>query len=83
MLARKTKRKVTGTVVSANCKQTIVVKVTRRYKHKQYGKNVTASKKYYAHDEESKAKAGDAVTIVESRPRSKLKKWELFTINSI
>ena len=57
--------------------KTIVVKVQRRFKHPIYSKFVNKSKKYHAHDEENKEKIGDVVTIIESRPHSKLKKWEL------
>lgn len=72
------KRKFSGVVVSDKCDKTVIVKVDRRYKHSKYSKYVHSSKKYHAHDEENKAKVGDLVTIIESRPYSKLKKWELF-----
>jgi len=75
------KKKLTGVVVSSVNNQTIVVNVARRFKHRTYSKFVTKSKKYHAHDVENKAKEGDAVTIIESRPYSKLKKWELLSIN--
>jgi len=48
-------------------------KVTRKFKDAVYSKFVNTSKKYHAHDELSKAKVGDSVTIIESRPYSKLK----------
>lgn len=75
------KRTLKGTVVSDKTNQTIVVKVERRFKHPIYSKFVTSTKKYHAHDEKNTAKAGDVVTIIESRPHSKLKKWELFSGN--
>ncbi|MBH47076.1 MAG: 30S ribosomal protein S17 [Halobacteriovorax sp.] len=76
------KRKLTGVVVSNKNEKTIVVNVQRRYKHSTYSKFITKSKKYHAHDVENKANLGDFVTIIESRPYSKLKKWELLSINT-
>ena len=75
------KRKLKGTVVSAKADKTVIVKVLRRFKHPIYSKFVTKSKKYHAHDEQNTANVGDVVTIIESRPHSKLKKWELVTAN--
>jgi len=75
------KRTLRGEVVSDASSKSIAVTVERRIKHPMYSKFVTKSKKYHAHDEENKAKKGDMVTIIESRPHSKLKKWELFSIN--
>ena len=71
------KRKLKGVVVSAAGDKSIVVRVERRFKHPVYSKFVSQSKKYHAHDEENKAAAGDVVSIIESRPHSKVKKWEL------
>ena len=76
---QKFKRKLTGTVVSSTNDKTIVVNVTRRYKHRTYSKFVNQSKKYHAHDANNSANVGDVVTIIESRPYSKLKKWELLS----
>lgn len=76
------KRKLDGEVVSVKNEKTVVVKVTRRFKHSAYSKFVTSTKKYHAHDESSAAQLGDKVTIIESRPYSKLKKWELFKVNN-
>lgn len=75
------KKTLDGTVVSDKNEKTIVVKVTRRFKDAAYSKFVSTSKKYHVHDEASKAKIGDTVTIIESRPYSKLKKWELLKVN--
>jgi small subunit ribosomal protein S17 len=75
------KKTLDGIVVSDKNEKTIVVKVTRRFKDAVYSKFVSTSKKYHVHDETSKAKMGDSVTIIESRPHSKLKKWELFKVN--
>ena len=71
------KRMLSGTVVSSNSDKTIVVKVTRRVKHKLYRKIINSSKKYHAHDENNEFKVGDTVSIIESKPISKLKKWKV------
>lgn len=78
---KKFKRKLYGTVVSEANDKTIVVNVVRRFKHRTYSKFVNHSKRYHAHDEKNTAKAGDKVTIIESRPYSKLKKWELLSVD--
>ena len=69
------KRILSGTVVSSNSNKTIVVKVTRRVKHKLYRKIINKSKKYHAHDEKNEFKIGDFVSISETKPISKLKTW--------
>jgi small subunit ribosomal protein S17 len=51
-----------------------------RVPHATFGKIVKQKKKFYAHDEESKAKAGDTVRIMETRPLSKLKRWRLVEV---
>src|SRR5579872_2974617 len=66
-----------GQVVSAKMQKTIVVEVTRRDSHPVYKRIVTKRKKFYAHDEQETAKVGDVVRIVECRPMSKLKRWQL------
>ena len=75
------KRILTGTVVSSNTNKTIVVKVTRRVKHKLYKKIISLSKKYHAHDEDNNFKVGDNVKIIESKPISKLKSWIVMNDN--
>ena len=72
-----TKKVLKGLVTSAKNNKTIVVKVTRRFKHPFYGKVISRSKKYHAHDEKNKFKIGDIVKIIESKPYSKKKKWEV------
>ena len=69
------KRLLSGIVVSSNSDKTIVVKVTRRVKHKLYRKIISRSKKYHAHDENNQYKVGDQVNIIETKPISKLKTW--------
>jgi small subunit ribosomal protein S17 len=73
------KRKLKGVVISDKADKTVVVKVERRFMHPIYSKFVSKTKKYHAHDEANTAKIGDVVTIIESRPHSKLKKWELYS----
>ena len=75
------KRILSGTVVSAGSNKTIVVKVTRRVKHKLYKKIISLSKNYHVHDEENLCKSGDKVSIIESKPISKLKKWMVVNNN--
>lgn len=71
------RRVLQGTVVSDKANKTITVKVERKYKHPLYKKTVRSSKKYAAHDEENRCKTGDLVRIIESRPLSKTKRWQV------
>lgn len=65
-----------GIVVSNKMQKTVVVRVDRTFRHPQYGKVVTRGKKFYAHHESSAPLAeGAEVTIMETRPLSKLKRW--------
>jgi small subunit ribosomal protein S17 len=66
-----------GTVVSDKMNKTVVVQVERRYAHPLYGKQVTRTKKYHAHDENNEYHVGDVVRITETRPLSKLKRWRV------
>tara|TARA_Y100000768_G_scaffold386451_1_gene374886 strand:- start:21 stop:266 length:246 start_codon:yes stop_codon:yes gene_type:complete len=77
------KRILSGIVVSSNANKTIVVKVTRRVKHKLYKKIISRSKKYHAHDENNTFKIGDNVKIIESKPISKLKSWVVFNESQV
>lgn len=69
------KRILQGTVVSDKADKTITILVTRKFKHPVYKKYVTTSKKYTAHDQDNLSKNGDVVSIIESKPISKTKKW--------
>jgi len=71
------KNEKVGEVVSTKMAKTIVVEVVRRVPHPVYKRIVTKRKKFYAHDEQESAKPGDVVRIIECRPLSKLKCWEL------
>src|SRR5690242_20987509 len=75
--ANATKNEKIGQVTYTKMAKTIVVEVTRRVPHPIYKRIVTKRKKFYAHDEQSTAKDGDVVRIIEHRPVSKLKRWAL------
>jgi small subunit ribosomal protein S17 len=78
--ARGKRKERVGEVLSNKMAKTIVVRVQRRFQHLKYKKIVTAYKKFYAHDEKGEAKPGDRVRIVETRPMSKLKRWQLVEV---
>ena len=69
------KRVLQGVVVSDTNEKTVVVRVERRYTHSVLKKTVRDSKKYHAHDEANSCKVGDMVSIQESAPISKNKRW--------
>ena len=72
-----TKKVLEGKVVSDKSDKTIVVEVKRKFIHPFYGKVISRSKKYHAHDEKNKFKEGDIVEIIECNPISKKKTWEV------
>ena len=74
---RKVARQGTGRVGSDTMDRTVTVLVERRVTHKLYGKIVTRSKKYHAHDETNECKEGDLVAIEECRPISRTKNWRV------
>ena len=74
------KQELVGKVVSDTCNKTITIEVVTYKKHPLYKKNVKTTKKYAVHDEENKAKVGDIVKVVSSRPLSKTKKFVLDSI---
>jgi len=81
MTEERNNRKVRqGIVVSASGEKTCVVKVEERKPHPRYSKMMTRSNKLHAHDEDNSAGVGDLVTIMETRPLSKLKRWRLVEI---
>jgi small subunit ribosomal protein S17 len=69
-----------GLVVSDKMDKTVVVAVENRAAHPKYGKVVAKTKRYKAHDEENKCKAGDRVRIQETRPLSRTKRWQVIDI---
>ena len=71
------KRILKGKVVSSKSDKTIVVAVVRKFQHPFFGKVISKTKKYHAHDEKNKFKEGDNVQITECAPISKKKTWEV------
>jgi small subunit ribosomal protein S17 len=74
------RREIIGKVVSDKMNKTIVVAVEVRHPHPRYGKIIKSTNKFKAHDEANTAGIGDVVRIVESRPLSRDKRWELLEI---
>ena len=66
-----------GQVVSTKMAKTIVVEIEMRKAHPKYKRVMKSNKKFYAHDEQNSARLGDMVRIRETRPLSKLKRWNL------
>jgi len=79
---RGSRRVIVGTVSSANMQKTVVVTVIRRVRDRRFHKFLTRRVKYHVHDENSVAKVGDQVEIVESRPMSKTKRWRLLRVTT-
>lgn len=75
------RRRIQGVVISDKTPKTIVVELTGYRKHPKYKKRVQFRTKYYAHDENNIAHVGDVVTIQESRPLSKLKRFVLVSVD--
>tara|TARA_B110000438_G_scaffold109756_1_gene107660 strand:+ start:876 stop:1106 length:231 start_codon:yes stop_codon:yes gene_type:complete len=75
-----TKKILNGKVIKDKNNKTVVVLVKRKYAHPFFGKVITTSKKYHAHDENNKFKVGDDIKIIESQPFSKKKKWKVVAI---
>ncbi len=79
--ARKGSRRVlTGTVISSAMDKTVVVEVVSIKAHPVYKKRYRTTKKYYVHDEENQCNAGDKISISETRPLSKTKRWRVLDI---
>jgi small subunit ribosomal protein S17 len=78
--ARALRKTRVGEVVSDAMDKTIVVSTTTRVPHKKFGKIVKHVKRFHVHDEKNEAKVGDRVTIMETRPLSRLKRWRLVEI---
>jgi len=70
---------ITGKIVRKSGDKTVSVEVTRVVRHKIYGKNIVKSRRFLVHDPENKGQVGETVTIRESRPQSKKKRWALVT----
>ncbi len=76
------RKTVIGQVVSNSMDKSIVVQINRRLKHPAYGKYISKSAKFVAHDENNECQVGDMVKIIESRPLSKTKRWRLVEVVS-
>ena len=80
MEARKLRKTRQGVVLSNKMDKTIIVSAKFKEKHPIYGKFISKTKKYYAHDEKNEVNLGDIVQIMETRPLSKLKRWRVVKI---
>lgn len=80
METRNLRKEKTGRVVSNKMDKSITVVVESKVKHPMYGKFVSKSKKFMAHDENNECGIGDTVRIMETRPLSKSKCWRLIEI---
>ncbi len=80
MTERGSRKSLAGTVVSNKMEKTALILVERLTKHKIYGKYIRRRSKYMAHDPQNKCRIGDKVRIVESRPMSKRKRWQVMEI---
>ena len=69
-----------GVVVGDRADKTVTVVVERRFAHPLYGKQVTRTRKYHAHDEANEFRVGDTVSIMETRPLSKMKRWRVIEL---
>jgi len=74
------RREIIGTVVSDKMDKTIVVEVTRTFRHPLYGKVLRRRSKFYSHDQKNQAKLGDVVRLSETRRLSHQKRWRLIEI---
>ncbi len=79
-MERNLRKTRTGRVVSNKMDKTITVLIERKVKHPIYGKFVNKSTKFMAHDEKNECGIGDTVSIMETRPLSKSKRWRLIEI---
>jgi len=77
--ARARRKLRTGVVVSAKMQKTVTVLLTRQFAYPLYGKQITRTKKVHAHNE-TDAKTGDTVRIMETRPLSKTKRWRVVEV---
>ncbi len=80
MEKRNIRKERVGVVVSNKMTKSISVTINRKFKHPIYGKFITKTKNYIAHDEENTCNIGDIVKIMETRPLSKTKSWRLVEI---
>ena len=79
-MERNLRKERIGVVVSSKMEKSIVVAVKRKVKHPIYGKFVNKTTKFVAHDEKNECGLGDTVSIMETRPLSKTKRWRIVEI---
>ena len=80
MEGRNLRKERTGQVVSSKMDKSIVVSVQRKVKHPIYGKFISKTKRFMAHDEKNECGIGDKVKIMETKPLSKRKRWRLVEV---
>jgi small subunit ribosomal protein S17 len=80
MSERGTRKRLAGIVVGEKMDKTAMVLVSRLKKHRTYGKYYREQKKYMAHDPYNRCRPGDKVSIIESKPMSKNKRWRVIEI---
>ncbi|MBV9672652.1 MAG: 30S ribosomal protein S17 [Verrucomicrobia bacterium] len=80
MSKRHLRKSRVGEVISNKMNKTVVIAVVRRVPHPKFGKIVKRTKKLYAHDEENRCEIGDLVRVEETRPLSRLKRWQLVEV---
>ncbi len=80
MKTRGIKREVSGTVISNKMDKTVVVQVERLVRHSLYKKYIRRRNNFTAHDKDNACQIGDRVTIIETRPLSKTKRWRVSKI---
>ncbi len=80
MIGRGVRRKLTGVVIGNKMDKTAVVLVNRLKKHRTYSKYVRDRTKYMAHDPQNKCQVGDRVKMIESRPMSRKKRWQIIEV---
>ncbi len=79
-VARASRKARIGVVVGDKPNKTVTVQVERKFPHPLYGKQMTRTKKYHAHDEQNEYRVGDTVRIMETRPLSKTKRWRVIEL---
>jgi len=75
------RKQYTGEVVSDKMDKSVVVAITRLYQHPRYKRTVKKISRFMAHDENNVCSVGDKVSIIESRPLSKNKRWAVLSVN--
>lgn len=80
MTGRGVRKKVIGVVVGSKMDKTAVVLVSQLKKHRTYGKYVKSQTKYMAHDPQNRCQLGDRVKIIETRPLSRRKRWQIMEV---